>query len=149
MKRAGFLAVVSAVFCLMLFTDAIARIGKGSGGWGMSGSYSMMYDPAKVETLSGEVASIDEFQPMKGMSKGVHVTLKTETETVPVHLGPEWFLEKQDAAIEKGDKLEVTGSRISFEGKPAIIASEVKKGDQTLKLRDEKGVPVWSGWMRR
>jgi len=79
----------------------------------------------------------------------VHITLRTGTETIPVHLGPEWFLEKQDAALEKGDKLEVTGSRVSFEGKPAIIASEVKKGEQTLKLRDDKGVPIWSGWMRR
>lgn len=41
------------------------------------------------------------------------------------------------------------GSRISFEGNPAIIAAEVKKGDEVLKLRDEKGVPFWSGWRRR
>lgn len=45
--------------------------------------------------------------------------------------------------------MEVTGSRVTFDGKPAIIAAEVKKGGETLKLRDEKGRPVWSGWMMR
>jgi hypothetical protein len=37
------------------------------------------------------------------------------------------------------------GSRITYEGKPAIIAAEVKKGDEVLRLRDEKGIPVWAG----
>jgi hypothetical protein len=50
--------------------------------------------------------------------------------------------------IEPKDKVEVTGSRITFDGKPAIIAAEVKKGDEALKLRDDNGFPVWSGWRR-
>jgi hypothetical protein len=45
--------------------------------------------------------------------------------------------------------VEVKGSRITFEGKPAIIAAEIKKGEETLKLRDENGFPVWSGWRSR
>ncbi len=45
--------------------------------------------------------------------------------------------------------MKVRGSRITFKGKPAIITAEVKKGDQILRLRDENGFPVWSGWRRR
>jgi hypothetical protein len=41
--------------------------------------------------------------------------------------------------------VEVTGSRITYEGQPAIIAGEVKKGGQVLKLRDAAGVPAWAG----
>jgi hypothetical protein len=41
------------------------------------------------------------------------------------------------------------GSRITFAGKPAIVAAEVKKGDQVLKLRDESGTPLWRGQGRR
>jgi hypothetical protein len=37
---------------------------------------------------------------------------------------------------------------VTFEGKPAIIAAEIKKGDETLRLRDDAGVPAWSGWRR-
>jgi hypothetical protein len=51
--------------------------------------------------------------------------------------------------IAAGDKIEVKGSRISFGGKPAIIAAEVRKGSAALMLRDPNGVPAWAGWRRR
>jgi hypothetical protein len=35
---------------------------------------------------------------------------------------------------------------VTLGGNPAIIATEVKKGDEVLKLRDDAGFPVWSGW---
>jgi hypothetical protein len=66
---------------------------------------------------------------MKGMSYGIHAKVKTEKETISVHLGPGWYIEHQDVQIAPQDKVEVKGSRVSFEGKPAIIAAEVKKGD--------------------
>jgi hypothetical protein len=46
-------------------------------------------------------------------------------------------------------RIEVKGSRVTFEGKPALIAAEVRKGDEVLKLRDEAGMPLWSGWRRK
>jgi len=60
-----------------------------------------------------------------------------------------WHVENQDIKIEAGDRIEVKGSRITYAGKPAIIAAEVKKGDEILTLRDENGFPVWAGWRRR
>jgi hypothetical protein len=83
------------------------------------------------------------------MSGGMHMNVKTDKETVSVHLGPSWYMENQDVKLEPKDKVEVKGSKITFDGKPAIIASEVKKGDDTLKLRDDSGYPVWAGWRRR
>jgi len=75
--------------------------------------------------------------------------LKTEKETISVHLGPGWYIENQDIKIELKDNIEVKGSRITFEGKPAIIAAEVRNGDEVLKIRDENGFPFWSGWRQR
>ncbi len=122
--------------------------GRGSGGWGMGSSYQRMYNPATVETVSGVVESVDKITPRKGMYAGVHLVLKTDKETIAVHLGPEWYIERQDVKIEKGDKIDVKGSRITFDGKPAIIAAECKKGDSVLVLRDSTGVPSWAGWRR-
>lgn len=51
--------------------------------------------------------------------------------------------------IEPNDKIEVKGSRVTIDDKPALIAAELKKGDEVLKLRDETGVPAWAGWRRR
>ena len=133
-------------------TKTLAQPGmmwKGSGGWGAEQPYARMYNPQTVETITGDVVSIDRIMPMKGMSYGLHIVVTTDKETLPVHLGPSWYIGNQDIKILPNDKIEVTGSRVTFDGNPALIAAEVKKGDDVLTLRDANGFPVWSGWRRR
>jgi hypothetical protein len=140
------------LLCLFAGTEVSAQKGmmwKGGGGWGAGTPYARMYNPQTLENIAGEVISVDQITPGKNMSYGVHLILKTDAETISVHLGPVWYIENQDVKIEVKDKVEITGSRITFEGKPAIIAKEVKKGDEVLVLRDEDGLAVWSGWRRR
>jgi hypothetical protein len=122
---------------------------RGGEGWGPGAHYGRMYDPKTVETVTGEVLRVEQMTPTKGMGPGIHLLLKTATETVSVHLGPSWYVEHQDTRIQPKDRIEVKGSRLSFDGKPAIIAAEVHKGDETLMLRDENGVPLWAGSRRR
>ena len=140
--------VLTGILMLSMAASVFGESWRGSGGWGMKGSYQRVYDPATVETVRGEVIGIEKIAPMKGMKRGIHLLLKTEKETIPVHLGPDWFIERQDTKIVKGDTIEVKGSRVTLGGKPAIIAAEVKKGESVLVLRDSAGVPVWSGWRR-
>ena len=152
MKRIGTLMGIILIFCIFFATESVAQQGvkwKGGGGWGPGTPYNRLYDPKTVETIGGEVVRIDKIVPLKGMSSGVHLAVKTEKETILVHLGPQWYLQNQDVKIELKDKIEVKGSRINFQGKPAMIAMEIKKGDEVLRLRDENGFPVWSGWRRR
>ena len=132
-------------------TDAFAQgmRWRGGGGWGPGGQYGRMYDPKTVETVSGAVTSVQQMTPMKGMGPGVHLTLKTDKGTVDVHLGPAWYIERQDIKIAAGDKIEVKGSRITYHGKLAIIAAEIHKGDEVLVLRDANGIPMWAGWRQR
>jgi len=140
--------VAAVLLVVFMGSTVFGQPWRGSGGWGMKGSYQRMYNPATVETLSGEVVSVDKITPVKGMQYGIHLMVKMDKETIPVHLGPAWFIERLDTKIEKGDRIEVKGSRVSIGGKPAIIAAEVKKGEHVLVLRDSAGVPVWSGWRR-
>lgn len=124
--------------------------GRGSGGWGMGTPYQGMYNPAKQETIAGEVVGIEKTVPMRRMNEGLAAVVKTVKETVTVHLGPTWYLERLDERITKGDQVEVKGVRTTLAGKPVILAAEIKKGDKVLVLRDAAGVPVWAGWgMRR
>lgn len=118
---------------------------RGGGGWS-SGPYARVYDPKTVETLKGEVVQVDHVTPMSGMSEGVHVVLKGDKGTTDVHLGPSWYLDHQDTQLAVGDRVEVRGSKVSIAGKPAVIAAEVKKGGETLQLRDAQGLPMWRGW---
>lgn len=147
---------VTAAGLVLLLTGTVsfaqkgpAMSWRGSGGWGPGSPYSKMYDPKTVETISGEVMSVSRITPRKGMAGGIHMNVKTDAETISVHLGPSWYLENQDLKIQPKDKVEVKGSKITFDGKPALIAAEVRKGDEVLRLRDDAGFPVWSGWRRR
>ena len=147
------IAVTAALATLLLTLSPVALAQgmkwRGSGGWGPGGAYGRMYDPKTVDTVTGEVVKVDRITPMRGMSGGVHLVLKTDKSDVSVHLGPQWYLENQDVKIEPKDTVEVTGSRVTVQGQPALIAAEVKKGDQVLKLRDAAGTPVWAGWRKR
>ncbi len=151
MRRKSIISLVVAVS--ILFTAAIVTAGpwkgwRGSGGWGMGSQYNRMYNAATVETLKGMVEAVNKITPMKGMYAGIHIMLKTDKETISVQLGPEWYIERLDTKIQKGDTIEVKGSRVTIAGKPVIIAAEVKKGDSTLVLRDSAGIPAWAGWRR-
>ena len=71
------------------------------------------------------------------MSPGIHVIAKTARE-VSVHLGPQWYLERQEFSVEPKERLTVTGSRVVL-GEAAVIASELRKGDLALVLQDAQG----------
>jgi hypothetical protein len=143
---------VMMVLGMLGATDALAQRGiawRGGGGWGPGTAYARLYNPQTVETISGEVVAVDRITPMKGMYYGVRLKVKTDKETISVHLGPGWYIENQDVRILPKDKIEVKGSRITFEDKPAVIAATVTKGDEVMELRDARGFPAWSGWRRR
>jgi hypothetical protein len=100
------LICVIGIIALLSATGASAQgrgPNRGSGGWGPRAAYNSKFDPKTVETLSGEVVSVDRITPEKGMSYGLHLMLKTEKETISVHLGPGWYIERQDA--ESKDKM--------------------------------------------
>jgi hypothetical protein len=96
------------------------------GGWGPLAPYGRGFDAAAVETITGEVVRVEKATPMRGMSPGVHVILRdTAGETIPAHLGPAWFVDQQELAVQPGDTIEVTGSRVTFDSGPALIACKV------------------------
>jgi hypothetical protein len=152
MKRLVPVVAVLTVLGTLGAHEALAQRGnaqRGGGGWGPGTAYARLYNPQTVETISGEVVSVARITPMQGMYYGVRLIVKTDRETISVHLGPGWYIENQDVTILPKDRVEVRGSRITFEGKPAIIAATVKRGDEELALRDASGFPAWSGWRRR
>ena len=69
--------------------------------------------------------------------------LKTEAGDITVNLGPPWFPRKQDFTVKQGDTLEVTGSKVTRDDQTWLLATQVKNGEQTLKVRDENGKPLW------
>jgi hypothetical protein len=153
-KFHGTFSIIGILALVLAAGAAWAQPGMGPGGGrgrSMGGglAYNRMYDPKTVETVSGEVLSVDRTPFGRRGAMGVHLTLKTDKETIPVHLGPARYVDQQGITLAAKDQIEVTGSRVTFRGKPAIIAREVKKGGQVLTLRDAAGVPAWAGQRRQ
>jgi len=144
---------IALVFSELSFAQPRPGMGMGpgaKGGWGANGQYMRLYNTSTEQTVTGTVTEINYVTPMKNMrSKGVRLTLNTESGVISVHLGPMWYINNQDTKIEKNDKLTIFGSKITFNDKPAIIASKVTKGDHVLTLRDANGFPAWAGWRMR
>jgi hypothetical protein len=110
-----------------------------------------MYDTKTETTIRGTVETVDEVAPqgrMAGRSggrsmSGTHIVLKTDKDSIAVHLGPSAFLEENKLKLAKGDELEVLGSRVTMAGEDVVLAREITRGEQTVKLRDAAGRPVW------
>jgi hypothetical protein len=101
------------------------------------------YDPKTVETVWGTVVSIEKITPEKKQGYWVDLMLQTGNGTIAVELGPAWYVDKQTPRIEVNDTIAVTGSRMTINGKPIVIAAEVRKQNEILKLRDANGMSFW------
>jgi hypothetical protein len=135
--------LIWSVMILVLALGGPALAQPGTGG-GMS---LRLYNPQTVTTVKGAVEKLEELPSMgRGGGRGMiyrGALLKTDKGSLMVHLGPAWYLDQQKFALQAGDTLEVTGSQVTLNHQPAIIARDVKVAGKTLKLRNDQGIPVW------
>jgi DNA/RNA endonuclease YhcR with UshA esterase domain len=143
MKRISFLGVLMIAIAVLTLgaASALAQRGMGQGA-------GRMYDTATETTVKGTVEEVKQVSGPRGGPGGTHLILKTDKETLEVHLGPTTFLEKEKFTFAKGDQIEVTGSKVKIGAADALLAREVKKGDKTLTLRNAQGIPAWSSGRR-
>ena len=105
------------------------------------------YDVSKEVRVKGTIDDVKEMTMGKG-EVGVHLMVKTATETTEIRLCPSGYLKDFEVAFSKGQQVEVTGSRIKVDDKDVILAREVVQGNNTVVLRDNKGNPVWT-WLKK
>jgi hypothetical protein len=115
------------------------------------GKHSRIYNPQAVETVAGTVVSVDRRTPRKpGRPERVSMVLKTDKGNLKVNLGPADYIDRQALKLAAGDQVEVKGMRVERRNRTMLIAGEVKKGDQILKLRDDAtGRPQWAKGQKR
>ncbi len=114
--------------------------------WAQSGRrlhYSTLFNPGTVGTVSGEVVRVEHAFSGSGKDYCVHVLLKTPQGQVTAILAPKGYMAEQGLAIDRQDRVTVTGSLLSVLNKPFILAMEVE-GDRTMKLREANGRPAWA-----
>jgi hypothetical protein len=68
---------------------------------------------------------------------------KADAETTDVYLAPADFLKDFDCHFSKGDRVQVKGSKVKFNGSSVVLAREVRLNSTTVYLRDDRGAPYW------
>lgn len=101
------------------------------------------FDPANQTTIKGVIEQVNNYEcPISG-TMGSHLTVRSGPGTVEVHLAASKFLNEYGIAFTKGDSVEVTGTKVVFDGKPALLARQITVGDRTYSFRNDKGIPLW------
>jgi DNA/RNA endonuclease YhcR with UshA esterase domain len=102
------------------------------------------YDPATEATLKGTIIAISERNcPVSG-TLGFHFVLKLEDgKTLEVHVAASQMMKTYEITLNKGDQVEVTGSKVKFGGEDTILARQVVRGNDIYVFRDKNGKPAW------
>jgi len=118
--------------------------------WQGDSIYNSYYDPRTVVDVSGVVVGVGSFTPPGATTQndGLRLRLRTaDGNTFTVYAGPKEYAALQGMHFYYGDQVEVNGSMTEVGWRPVIMAAEVRKGYQTLLLRNSDGWPVWQAEM--
>ncbi len=149
-KVALWIVVVAATLMLnMMFTQpSFAQESQAAGSNVARGAWSLGVpglDAATtftgLEAIVVEPGKVTRVEKMAGVKDGLQMRFVTDQgNKYVVYMGPKWFIENQKIKFMAGDKVEVRGKKYGS----SIIASEISKGDWTMKLRNEEdGMPSW------
>jgi sporulation protein YlmC with PRC-barrel domain len=113
--------------------------------WNPESEYNKLFNSNEVKTLHGTIESVGVFTPDGTPVSGVRLRIRTDDgQLVTVHTGPRSYLERNNIAFYHGDEITVTGAPAKVGWRDVILASQIKKGDQTLDLRSKDGKPLWN-----
>ena len=119
------------------------------------------------EEIVGQIEGIETITPGgDDMGRGVVLRVRTRERTrlsegagpgdprqvqeqgggqVSVHLGPYWFVQRSMPDLGPGQQVTVRGVATEWGGQGVVVASEIERGQQRLRVRSEDGAPAWPG----
>lgn len=88
---------------------------------------------------------IDEVNQLSigGRKDFTELIIKRGDDKLHIYVCPKPFQDEVGLSLSKGDKVEVTGSKVKQDASEVILARQMVKGTDTLMFRDDKGNPVW------
>ena len=136
---------ISMLFVQVSFAQESQAAGStvSTGAWtlGIPSSISVDSGFTGNEAIVVESGKVMKVEPMKGVKDGLQMRFKTDQgNAYTVYMGPNWFIDNQKIKFMAGDSVIVRGNKLGS----YIIATEISKGDWTMKLRNEEdGQPSW------
>jgi hypothetical protein len=136
---------ISMMFVPMAFAQKSQAAGSGvsTGAWtlGLPGTVTVDSGFTGTEAIVVESGKVAKMEKMAGVKDGLQMKFKTDQgNAYTVFMGPKWFIENQKIKFKAGDSVMVRGKKFGS----SIIATQISKGDWTMKLRNEEdGQPAW------
>jgi hypothetical protein len=138
MKLKNRLHLGSSIFAIALFSAPFSGAQQNQT---LNSQPSSAYDVARETALQGTVVSYTAASTVPPI--GPHVTIQTASGVVDVHLGNAQLLKQNGVTLASGDSVDIVGENVSFGHGPAIFFARVlRKGSQTVTLRNVKGIPL-------
>lgn len=109
--------------------------------------YSPRFSRGKVETFDGTIVSRRDMKSMHGAPMQAVVIRRSDTgvEQVVI-LGPSDYISSENITFKDGDTVTVwTVPGRDYSGSQVAVASSFKHNDRTYRLRDDQGMPSWTG----
>jgi hypothetical protein len=116
-----------------------------------------VYDPQHESTVRGTVVDVKTGGqgPLGWMVRShtlgfghrrteqMLLLVKTDTDTIRIHVGPSAYVSEQHVQINKGDTIEVIGADVMLHGSRLILTREIRSAGHAWTLRDTTGQPLW------
>jgi len=101
------------------------------------------FNAATVETIEGTIQNVEHAR-LNGVQI-MTVDVQTASTQEHVRLAPDGFLVEQGMEVQKGDAVQISGSRITRDGNDLILASQImtKGNGKAIELRQDDGTPRW------
>lgn len=95
-------------------------------------------------SIRGTVIEVEETTCPACRQVGVTAVLRLENDRkLTVLIAPKSYFELCDFRLRQGDVIDVAGERVRRDGVEVLVAYTLKRGNESLTLRDADGRPMW------
>jgi hypothetical protein len=141
----------SALGGMMSGDDEGYPLWRGGPGW----TGHRWFDPDGLTTMTGTLNELQGLWSAWGQGNhtgnGMHYTFDSDGgESFYAMVGPWWFMKGQGLKLADGKRVEIRGAIVEsywpkYDDRRFIVATEIKIGSKTARLRDDWGYPLWHG----
>ena len=96
-----------------------------------------------LQTLEGKIAEVVYLPGATEDTGLVEIRLQSSTESRLIRLAPTGFLKERGLLLKEGEVVTVRGFRVNGMEGDLLVATELRKGEKTVPLRDASGRPAW------
>jgi hypothetical protein len=107
------------------------------------GSVSPSYTATASKIVEGKISEIVYLPGATADTAMVETRVFTGGRAILVRLAPVGLLKQSHLALREGDAVSVTGFEVGGMDGDLVVATEIRKGDKRVVLRDSRGRPVW------